>query len=390
MPGSFSDELRSAVGSFACTFLRTTSGQGFLIPPNPAPFAAPGIAPLSRWAYRNFCNREPDPPPPAPFEGGQCDGVLYVVSASWISADASGTPFPGTEVSYISPPLEGPITQIGSGPNPQVANRLQYLIKYDSGLQEIRFGNVDTTGPVKQLIVTDSLLVRSDGLPDDCGNPPPIYPSPDPNDVFIDVDITYTDDDLIDITIPVTITIAPSFIAGDLSLSIPFQITSSIDADLNINGSINLNTGDIDLNFSPKITVPGLDGSCDPLPFPDSNPPDFPDGVPSPDPENDPDEIPSRIIGVVVTSVVEVLTATEIFQTDNPNIFAPRLGNIAFYVDLGGVKAWTEDIPVRNLRQYIECPVSGGAIAVGGTPAPGVSWELTPIYAQINDPIVFG
>jgi len=74
-----------------------------------------------------------------------------------------------------------------------------------------------------------------------------------------------------------------------------------------------------------------------------------------------------------------------LFQGDNPDILIPAAGYISFYVDIPGTgKGWTLDIPVKNARNFIQCPWEGGAINVKGTPNPQVTFVITPVYKAIQ------
>lgn len=389
MPGSFRDEIVGTVRDAACFVLGQIENAveflGSAARPEDNGIPYPGL-----FGYRLLCNREPPSIPPSPFTGGQCD-TLYDVAYS-LNLDDVNTPggsANGFPLNAIQPNVPGPIGGI-QWRSLEGGSTYQAVILHGEGetvVYTVSPNAFENGLRIDYAIVTG--VNRVDGLPDDCGNPPPSIGPPPEGGNQVDRDITYTDVNNIDITIPVTITFAPAFVNGDLSLSIPFQINSDVDFSVNLAGALNLSTGDVDLSFSPSFNVPGLGNGCEPKPVTDEDPPPIPDGVPQPEPPTNPDAVPARIIGVIVTSDLDNVNATQIFQESNPDVFAPRLGNIAFYLDIAGKRAWTVDIPIRNLRQYVDCPYSQGAVAVSGTPAPGVSWTLTPIYAQITDSIIF-
>lgn len=389
MAGSFFDELREGVRNATCAFLGTVenaveflldiTGNDDLFDPNPG-----------YLGYRLLCNREPPSPPPPPFTGGQCAGVAYNITSQWQTIGDDGLPIAGTQVSWNPTGLTGPITYIGplqSQTNPNSVNR---SVLYNGGSSRINFGSLDTTGFAKTYELISASITRQDGQPDVCGDPPPIINPPLPNSNVFDVDITYTDSDNIDITIPVTITFAPSYVGGNLEINMPFNINADVDLGFNVEGVVNLSTGAINFNFGAFPRLPSTDGSCKPNDtVPDPDTPDFPDGVPNPNPNPDPNDVPTVIRGVIVTAEVDNPQATQIFQIDNPDIYAPRLGNVAFLLEFGDVRVWSEDIPVRGLRYFVRCPWEGGAVEVAGTPAPGVVWTLSPVYERSSLPLSF-
>lgn len=94
------------------------------------------------------------------------------------------------------------------------------------------------------------------------------------------------------------------------------------------------------------------------------------------------------IIGVLVTTteINAGTSLTQIFQEEaNPDVWAPNLGYVNFLIRVSADKyGWTVDQPVKNRRHLIPCPWPQGAVSVAGTPRPGVSWDLQPIYATLS------
>jgi hypothetical protein len=102
-------------------------------------------------------------------------------------------------------------------------------------------------------------------------------------------------------------------------------------------------------------------------------------GVPIPEPET---ENKTRVIvGAIVTATqVSTNTKTQIFQDGNPDIFAPRIANVSFYITTSDGNAWTSDIPVKNVRQYVPCPSVFGAVEVAATAEEGFSVDVNPVW----------
>ncbi len=201
--------------------------------------------------------------------------------------------------------------------------------------------------------------------------------------------INWTDATGNTVTNNLTIVVGGAYINASASIQIPLKIT--IDGKLTINPSINLDVGGITVNL-PGSGSPGqrpgdptnnAPGNPKPVKPPPTNP--------VPDPPDPPDPGKS-IIGCVVTCLdTPKGRASQIIQKDNPDIYAPNLGFVNFLVRLGDgtSTAWTSDIPVKNVRNLIECPWEYGAIDVRGTPQPGVEFDITPIYKQSTQPPTF-
>lgn len=209
--------------------------------------------------------------------------------------------------------------------------------------------------------------------------------------------VNYTTNNNVNVAIPMVFVYGQFKLDANLNLKMPInvkidprvqfktRIPFDIDAELNWNtGEVDINwTGDDDLVVPPSPpSAPSPPGS----PSPNNPTPPSPPGIPpnTPDP-NDPDS-DLVIIAAIVTSTVDALEtrASTIFQDDNPDLYVPTLGYISFSSrsDAGAV-GWTNDIPVKNLRAYIPCPIVDGAGRVLGTPNEGVEWTITPVYSSV-------
>ena len=173
--------------------------------------------------------------------------------------------------------------------------------------------------------------------------------------------------------VPVTFTFSPNF-----SFSPQFKFDTRVD--------FNLNTGDFVV--TPQLPHP-VDFDFD-VDFGDGQLPPPPPDVPNPEEPPPKPEIEPVIRGVVVTtlSVANGLNIGVLNQGDNPDVYFPDLGLVSFLIRTRyGGSAWTTDIKVKNKRQFIECPWTGGAISVRATPRAGVQFDVKAVYGQ-PDPLV--
>lgn len=365
-------------------------------------------------AARLICNDEPPDydSQSQPFTGGQCDSrylvtvFLQPVNGRW--RDLS----PGEEPNSVRPFVgvaRGPISRVRAfrisppNANQDSAWRGQVLAFPDSpsppppgtspdwiniGVQDVIRGS----GSFARVV--NVTFQRAGGLPDNCGNPDPIIPPPEPNYNITNVNITYQNNDGLDITVPVTFFVGLAYLNASAQLEIP--VNATFNANVSFPITFNLSTGDITFNFQPTFNSP--DGT--PTTQPDGSggdnrrPDDFTfDNPPPPPPSGDefdsiePPENPRterviRGVGVTVTSF-EPIDRGVIFQTGgNPDIYVPDLGMVQFQIRVGDSVFWTNNQRVLNQRAFIECPWEGGAIDVAGTPRNGVTWVLTPVYSR--------
>lgn len=360
----------------------------------------PGQEPDLNWfgsAYRWLCNREPPPftPPDGPGSRGQCPGVAYNVTYQrTLTPWSSDPPVIDTDIAQVTGPILGWDTiAVDSG---QGYNAVSFWIVTESTL----FGpyltaNVSTiASPLfwrsAEFAVLD--IERVDGLPDDCGTAPivpPNTPPPPRPDIVV-----YNDDDGVEINVPITINWGFAYIDADLVITVPVNVTFNNDFGFNLTlrfdgPEFNFNFPvDADFNFYPPGAEPPPGGPPPTLP-PGSDPPPPPPGAPT-----DPPPPPARpeerrvIIGVLVTTteINAGTSLTQIFQEEaNPDVWAPNLGYVNFLIRVSADKyGWTVDQPVKNRRHLIPCPWPQGAVSVAGTPRPGVSWDLQPIYATLS------
>lgn len=346
----------------------------------------------ARFLHNQVCNT-PAPPLPAPqFTGGQCP-IRYVVSASYVATHPTLPSLTGT----VSKVLQG---KIQSFDVQTISGSYEFIVVHgtvanpDASVSESigSLFNAAANGYNKPTL-TSKTVVPEGGAPDTCGNPPPVIPPYTPGSNSTTNNITYTSNDGTDITVPVVIAFGYAKVDANLNLNIPFTLKLNVTPTVQITGNFNLNTGDV--NYSAgNPSLPGSD--CSPTSgdfVPDPNLPtrpiDIPPDVPEPPPNPDKPQYRKQIRGAIVTVTSITDEVTTLYQTDNPDVFIPDLGLISFQISVNGKSAWTEDMRVKNKRQFFTCPWIGGAVDVRGTPRPGVQFTVTPVYVKVTDLTTF-
>jgi len=200
----------------------------------------------------------------------------------------------------------------------------------------------------------DSFTLQITGVcsgPGNCGDPPLDLPPPAPIEVNVNIDYDNFEGDNFNITVPLIF--APVYIALDGTLRIPIRID-----DLNLFGEINL-----DNDF--EITV-DLGGGASDGPGPGgTDDPDTTPGEPNLDGEDPPLGPASTIIGVFVRSQLTIGNRTTLIPDNpGPDILAPGVGTVRFQIRAGSISAWTKDIRVKGVNEFVYCPVPWGAVSV--------------------------
>lgn len=379
---NFTDALASGARSGVCQLLglpqylndMTTRLSGGL-------FQAP-LSEIPNLWRRALCDTDAPPEDPPPFTGGQCACATYSVT---FTRTTEG----GTTATPTTTGLSGPIVGIFER---QVGTVTVLSIRHglcsggvQTGTQE---RDVSSTGPLQSFSIVS--VQRTGGGADNCGDPPPVYPPLTPPDVTQPRDITYENSDGVNVTIPVTFVYARAQVDVEANITIPF--TLNLSPTLNITGNVNVN-GDVDFNFGggTATTAPKdpRKGDCEDIGLPVGEVPGDPTGEDQPEqPEREEERVIKGVL-VTVTSLSNERSST-IVQGDNPDIYAPSLGHVNFLCRVGDISAgWTTDIKVKNRRHLIQCPWDWGAIAVEGTPQPGVTWVLTPVYGLVGEPVQY-
>lgn len=333
-----------------------------------------------------FCD-SPVLPVPSPVTGGNCPGTYYRVNVT-AQCFYSGENL-NYEVSYASIQQRNQDTATGpigglNVPMPLVGGLFGFgpaLTGFDGSSDGvyslIPFGNDqgnrrDFNQGNNQVLSGQITSVVAISGPDDCGDAVPRMPLPS----------------LPDRTFPIAVGVNTGIIqigAGNIAVNGDVIIPVRIELpDLVFAGEVELFGVDFNFNLNPDLEI-GLNPELEVGLNPDF---DFGGGDP-PDEIDPPDaEPPGKrgIIGVIVTTttITPVVISTRIPQLINPDIYAPSIGYVNFRYLVKGEYVWSEDIPVKNSRQYIPCPVSFAAVSVQGTPKLGIDWTLTPVYALVK------
>lgn len=386
---NFLDSAASAARAGVCQLLSLPSYLNDMVERVGFPLYNNPLVEVPNFWRRALCDTDAPPPNAPPFTGGQCQ-TSYRITITWTGQQdvpvgncvaSNGSTF-GTASGPIS--FAG-ITRENSG-------RFFFLTARFND----RFGNPFTlstsafTDACGGGTITGINLLRLDGLPDDCGNLDPEYEDLEPGDVTINNDITYENNLGVQVTIPVVFVYARAQIDARANITIPF--TLNLSPTVRFTGTVSLD-GTVNFNFVPSGTGtipkdPRKD-PCDDIALPDGETEEDPTDSDQPD---EPDREKERVIIGCLVTVTNLVAprASVINQDENPDIYAPSLGHINFLCRVGTTSGgWTTDIQVKNRRHLIQCPWDLGAVAVRGTPQPGVTWELTPIYGYAGAPVEY-
>lgn len=332
---TFPEVVRDRVNAALCAVL------------GPVDSAASYLAPITGGAGTNATARalralscgEPGPADvPPPFIGGQCDGATYSVDA----AGPTSVPGPGT-MRWVG--MTGPIgglTPVVSGGAGQFR---QLRLQTKNGLRPIDSGqsNIAPEDVAGWSIVG---IQRTDGQPDDCGNPPPPAPAP-----YVPTptttNITYEGDDNVTYNRDIDITLLVPIINISGELEIPVDI--SVSPDFNLRGRIGLNP-DFNISLSPG----GMS--------------DQPSALPQPEPEDE----EQFIKGVVLVATCGATSrATQLFRPPGPDLCVPRIASVVFEVGVGGSTYWTVPVDVKTEVCIVPVPGALKARNFRVSPEPG-------------------
>lgn len=380
---NFIEALGESINRASCVVLGGLAGQEELLRYvlEPLQTGNPGYNGLGAL-YAQNCDRPPPGRPDPPFTGGQCNAFYKVFYSGEYRGGAPGSANDGyiPFSSQTAFNVLGAVTGIGSQVNAQ-GNGARVQI-FGAGAPVNGFGFTTTnSAPFFRNLKINSVS-RESGLPDNCGDPPPIPPVLPPGGNVYNDNTTFINNEGDTITIPISVTLGYAQVNFNGQLSIPISVDFSANPELNFEGDYNFNTGDVNINIgNPALPRPGKDGtpkdytSPDTPAIPDELPPEIP--LPPYEPQAEQYDV---IRAAIVTTTVQFGLETVIFQDENPNIFAPALGHISFLIQIGDRQAWTNDIPVKNKRAFIECPWEAGAIDVKGTARPGNEISVSPVY----------
>lgn len=397
----FRESLDSAMGNLACA-----AAQGYRTltqnSPSASLFLGGAIPEIGSYLLeRLYCNKDPYT---EAFKPGRCP-IRYFVKVTWKSEGSPVTAQNGTFT--VNTSAWGPIGQAtvriaDGGPGPGDDRFFLDLVNYGpDNLSRGQQVNSQIAGPGQKWNLQTITVLNTEATPLDpgadnnCGiqpDPPPYRPE----DFTFPAPITYTPPGGADITIPFTAIVGLIYVDADLNVKMPVTFNVNPTANLNtninfeFNATLNLNTGDVEVDFIPNgpgsPEPPALPPtSRPPITSPTNPAPPRPPSIPDAEPDPEDAEEGRQLVGVIVTSEFTSPNpnASTIFQGDNPNIQIPNLGYISFAIRTSsGAVAWTNDIPVKNLRAYIPVPENTTAIRAAGTPKRDVSWVLTPVYEK--------
>jgi len=354
----FFEGLRRATKAVDCALLSATGavlGAAGSLPGGDPTFVVNSVKALRRL---RGCDPAFDPEPTPPdATGGQC-AVNYLCRFRWndIATDGSAI-FPAVEQDIALP---GPVGAIfGSGlPEFQAIKCF-----YGGGIETFLRQGSCTQGCYRNIAWVS--FTRVDGLPDDCGSQPPIFPPP--GDTTIDIDVTYNIEEGPDIDVTVPVIFSPFFIDfnGDFNFPIRFNF-----GDIDFTGNVEF-TPQFNLTINPQ---PGPRGTNNPV-----------DELPEEEPEIPVEEEPpgKTVVGVVVQARLIGEQQLTTIATDNiPQILAPRCGSVKFGYRIAGRSYWSPDIDIKDLNCFIPCPFSQGAATVAASPAPGIALDYVPILGS--------
>lgn len=350
-----------------------------------------------------FCNNPVDVPfgqlPSGPFTGGQCPtGYLGEAAFNY----PNGTRGYLLQKGGLVGPIKG-IVPVGTGVDGLGRTYTNWNFDTATGLVEpngsgwVYDENLGQGIPKATLV--SQTYTRMDGEPDNCGDIGGAVPPYEPGSTTIVTDITYTPEGGgPNITIPATVILGFAYVDANANIRIPVTVNlGGVKIPLSLNlttgdinfGGIRVGSPDIDVKFDIRLGGPGgitVPPGSEPPIGPPPGEPDYPELEEQPEPDTEP-----IIVGAVVTTN-NIIGRRDLLYQDggNPNIEIPRLGFINFLNYVPGLGlAWSEDIPIKNLRHLVQNPWPYGAIAVEGSPRNGVSWTITPVYKQSQIPIEY-
>ena len=375
---------RVVAGGLLFSALTAETGVGF----------AAGLATAGGAAaiYSLGCNREIPASafPAVQFTGGQCAGVSYRVTTNQDFVWTTGVRPSGTQGQDNI--VRGPISSVTfTVVTPPDGTRLE--IHSADGVFQTTVNTSSAGGGVPGNYVYSNLrtsIARVDGAADTCGDPAPTAPPVNAGDNHVTVPVSYTNYDGTTITNNYNVVFGFAYVNASAELTIPFTANVALNPSLNVTGTLNVKTGDVNINLGSPDSPARPESPCSPAPSNPVNPPPVPTGFtpsnPVTPPPNDKPELRKILRGALVTVTSHGYNQTIIFEGSNPDVYVPDLGFVQFLLQRGNTTGWSQIYKVNNLRQLIQCDWSGGAIDVRGTPRPNVTWEITPIYTQQSYP----
>ena len=397
--GTIGEGVRYAVGAYFCASATVAGGIGKLL--SGLPIETNGIQEqLAR--YRLFaCGDDPggasggggaggswelEQPP---FSGGQCEGNNYRITARVEWSD--GVVFESYQQPSGSFTVPGKITNVAIA-----ANGRNIEITHSNGTAV----NSDLPRNVNIVSLTNISVINTSNPADDCGNPPPVRPEP-VDEVEDSLDVTYDDP----FGNPVTLPDLPfKFFKPCINLDgirVPFEVQTPFGK---ICGKVGISPDFPDV-IEPSVDIDLCPEQREDLGYKEEEIKDFfefldPFGAPVNFPETDlsgtlssswnTDDPP--ILGVFIRARKtqpqgggKTIILNEPLSSA-PNIVVPRLGTIWFEylieTEDGYDSAFSEDIPIKNVNQFIPCPWDFGATGVHYRNEIGWEFAVFPVVRK--------
>lgn len=359
---SFWDSIKSAVGNAYCEVSDFATWYAANVADLLDETKLDNLAEAQRdlFVYWNSlaCGKDTDNAlPPAfssPFVGGQCVGVTYSTTASftYISRSDGATRTQTRTVTTIGKVSSVELINVVTG------NGTAIRITHAGGV--ITTGTINTVANSARLVsVTNN---RADGLPDNCGSPPPTGSVPSRQPFTQTRDITYTDDTGASATATaVQFTYGLPIIEPNGTISVPYEVCYN---NFCFKGKT---------NFGDELVVKPEPPNQNALPPLQTVGESTGEGTETPDPELDGEPLPEAekekkpILGVFVKSqkTGSKQRATEIFLGNYaPAILAPNIGFVRYRIYVGEESGWLADIPIKNVNAYIPVPDKLEAVEV--------------------------
>lgn len=307
---------------------------------------------LKRWICDDDPIVNPVPDYDTLFSGGQCATGYEVLFRLTTFGSAGQVSVGGVQGALGTGPISNPRTQIRSVSGFGVC--AYGYITFAGTEREVALRCSNTLGynPVDaELEITQ--IIRRDGSPDNCGNPPPSIPDGG-GEVGGEIDIIGEDENGDPIILPDIpfILINPVFnIDGDIVVDVNFP-------GLDICGKYRLGFAG---EFIPKECIPGSNAPTDTAGEPEG------DGTTEPEPdldENEEDKIPEgkTLKALIVKSQKEVpnISQTQIPTGKAPILLFPRIANVSFKLEAKTeddvFTAWVQPVDVTSVNAFITPP----------------------------------
>jgi hypothetical protein len=282
----------------------------------------------ARQSVANFCNQLPRQPDEAPITGGQCVGILYEVRVT-VDSYINGV--------FASKIVDQSMQGVVPGPVTSVRIRQPDMLTVEaynpSGLQATLFLGTSPNQTYKNL--TNARVVRIDGQPDNCGDPPPLYPPWNPGVDIIPINIDGR-------VYALALGIAVLNLNGELNVDFSIE-----DPEFTLEGNINFDIGEINFG-SPGSAIPG---NCDPpIVF-------TPPGAAPDDPPEPPNSFP--FVGVhlrIIPGSPNPRTSVFPYGEIGPTLYIPRLVSVSFLIKAGSLLSWSEPQDAKFRNSWIEVP----------------------------------